>query len=146
MPGRIQFGPWLRKISALYGARTPQFVPRVESLPVTTQGANIPLAQAPFAAQASAQADSTERAVPHHAFVLASPVLDKVQRVIKLIRPAVQADGGDIELLGLTNEGDVHIRLHGACVGCPSSSITLQVGIERNLRAHIPEVRRVVAS
>jgi Fe-S cluster biogenesis protein NfuA len=103
---------------------------------VSTQGTDIPLQQA--------QSVMT-RSQASVAFVESSPVLEKVQRVIKLIRPAVQADGGDIELLGLTTEGDVHIRLHGACVGCPSSSITLQVGIERNLRAHIPEVKRVVA-
>jgi Fe-S cluster biogenesis protein NfuA len=83
---------------------------------------------------------------PAPTFLEAGSTLEKVERVIKLIRPAVQADGGDLELLGMTQEGDVHIRLHGACVGCPSSSVTLQVGIERNLRAHIPEVKRVVAS
>jgi Fe-S cluster biogenesis protein NfuA len=72
-------------------------------------------------------------------------VFDRVARVIKLIRPAVQADGGDVELVDVTNEGVVQIRLHGACVGCPSSMITLQVGIERNLKAHIPEVTKVQA-
>jgi Fe-S cluster biogenesis protein NfuA len=116
---------------------------------VTTNSTNIPLAQAPSAPADTQRASSSTLAAPSHsltAFVSASPVLEKVERVIKLIRPAVQADGGDIELLGLTPDGDVHIRLHGACVGCPSSSITLQVGIERNLRAHIPEVRRVVAN
>ncbi|MBS0197638.1 MAG: NifU family protein [Planctomycetes bacterium] len=68
---------------------------------------------------------------------------DRVERVLSLIRPAVQADGGDVELVGVTPEGTVQIRLHGACVGCPSSAVTLQVGIERNLKAHIPEVKRV---
>jgi Fe-S cluster biogenesis protein NfuA len=72
-------------------------------------------------------------------------VFDRVARVIKLIRPAVQADGGDVELVDVTSEGVVQIRLHGACVGCPSSMITLQVGIERNLKAHIPEVTKVQA-
>jgi Fe-S cluster biogenesis protein NfuA len=70
---------------------------------------------------------------------------DRVAKVLNLIRPAVQADGGDVELVGVTPAGVVRIRLHGACVGCPSSRITLQVGIERNLRAHIPEVRSVEA-
>lgn len=70
-------------------------------------------------------------------------VHDKVERVLNLIRPAVQSDGGDLELVEITPEGIVRIRLHGACVGCPSSSMTLQVGIERNLRAHVPEVRGV---
>jgi Fe-S cluster biogenesis protein NfuA len=68
-----------------------------------------------------------------------------VSKVLNLIRPAVQSDGGDLELVEVTADGVVRIRLHGACVGCPSSSITLQVGIERNLKAHIPEVRAVEA-
>ncbi len=70
---------------------------------------------------------------------------DKVAKVINLIRPAVQSDGGDLELVGVTTEGIVQIRLHGACVGCPSSTMTLQVGIERNLKAHVPEVKGVEA-
>lgn len=65
--------------------------------------------------------------------------------VIDLIRPAVQADGGDVELVEITPDNLVRIRLHGACVGCPSSSVTLQVGIERNLREHVPEIRGVEA-
>jgi Fe-S cluster biogenesis protein NfuA len=70
---------------------------------------------------------------------------DKVVKVLNLIRPAVQSDGGDLELVDITPEGVVQIRLHGACVGCPSSTMTLQVGIERNLKAHVPEVRSVQA-
>jgi Fe-S cluster biogenesis protein NfuA len=72
-------------------------------------------------------------------------VKDQVVRVLNLIRPAVQSDGGDLELVDITPEGVVQIRLHGACVGCPSSTMTLQVGIERNLKAHVPEVRSVQA-
>jgi Fe-S cluster biogenesis protein NfuA len=67
----------------------------------------------------------------------------RVQNVIDLIRPAVQADGGDIELVEVA-DGIVKIRFHGACNGCPSSNLTLQMGIERNLRDRIPEVRQVV--
>jgi Fe-S cluster biogenesis protein NfuA len=67
----------------------------------------------------------------------------KVQEVIDLIRPAVQADGGDIELVDVTGEGVVRIRFHGACHGCPSSTMTLQMGIERNLRQQVPEVTSV---
>lgn len=70
---------------------------------------------------------------------------EKVAKIIAMIRPAVQSDGGDIELVDLTPEGVVKIRLHGACVGCPSSAITLQMGVERNLKAHVPEVRSVEA-
>ncbi len=69
----------------------------------------------------------------------------RVEQVINLIRPAVQSDGGDLEYVEVTPEGVVRIRLHGACVGCPSSNITLQMGIERNLRAHIPEITGVEA-
>ena len=69
----------------------------------------------------------------------------RVEKVISLIRPAVQSDGGDIELVAIAPDGVVEVRLHGACVGCPSSRITLQMGIERNLRAHVPEVVGVQA-
>lgn len=69
---------------------------------------------------------------------------EKVQNVIDLIRPAVQADGGDIELVDVTGEGVVQIRFHGACHGCPSSHMTLQMGIERSLREQIPEVTQVI--
>jgi Fe-S cluster biogenesis protein NfuA len=69
---------------------------------------------------------------------------DRVEHVINMIRPAVQADGGDIELVDVTSEGVVQIRFHGACIGCPSASMTLQMGIERNLREKIPEVTDVI--
>ncbi len=70
---------------------------------------------------------------------------ERVARVINLIRPAVQSDGGDVELIDVTPDGMVRIRLHGACVGCPSSAVTLQTGIERNLKEHVPEVKGIVA-
>lgn len=69
-----------------------------------------------------------------------STLFNRVQAVIDRIRPAVQSDGGDLELVEVTAKGIVRIRLHGACIGCPSSSITLQMGVERNLREKIPEV------
>ena len=69
----------------------------------------------------------------------------RAEKVIELMRPAIQADGGDIEFVDLSPEGVVRIRLHGACVGCPSSDITLQTGVERNLRAHVPGVTGVEA-
>ena len=72
-------------------------------------------------------------------------VRDRVQGVINLIRPAVQADGGDIELVDVVEDGVVQVRFHGACHGCPSSNLTLHHGIERNLREKVPEVTRVVA-
>jgi Fe-S cluster biogenesis protein NfuA len=74
----------------------------------------------------------------------ATPLRERVQSVINLIRPAVQADGGDIELVDVTPQGVVQIRFHGACNGCPSSTMTLHMGIERNLRERVPEVTQVV--
>ena len=71
-------------------------------------------------------------------------VKERVQGVINLIRPAVQADGGDIELVDVDAAGVVQIRFHGACHGCPSSNLTLQMGIERNLREKVPEVTQVI--
>ncbi len=70
-------------------------------------------------------------------------VRERVERVLELIRPAIQSDGGDIELVEITGAGVVRIRLHGACVGCPSSAMTLRIGIEKNLRDNIPEVTGV---
>jgi Fe-S cluster biogenesis protein NfuA len=67
----------------------------------------------------------------------------RVEQIIDRIRPAVQSDGGDLELVDLTDQGVVRIRLHGACVGCPSSSMTLHMGIERNVREMVPEVTAV---
>jgi Fe-S cluster biogenesis protein NfuA len=71
-------------------------------------------------------------------------VRQRVEEVINLIRPAVQADGGDIELVDVSDAGVVQIRFHGACHGCPSSGMTLQMGIERNLRDRVPEVTSII--
>ncbi|MBL0920992.1 MAG: NifU family protein [Phycisphaerales bacterium] len=70
-------------------------------------------------------------------------VRDKVLRVLELIRPAIQSDGGDIELVDITPSGVVRIRFQGACIGCPSSAMTLKMGIEKNLRDNIPEITGV---
>ncbi|MFZ4576164.1 MAG: NifU family protein, partial [Phycisphaerales bacterium] len=75
-----------------------------------------------------------------------SPTLrDRVTRILNLIRPALQSDGGDLELVDVTPQGVVRIRFLGACDGCPSSAMTLRVGIERNLKNHLPEVSGVEA-
>lgn len=68
----------------------------------------------------------------------------KVRRALDRIRPAVQMDGGDVELVGIS-DGVVTVRLFGACDGCPMSPVTLRSGIERILREDIPEIREVVA-
>ena len=69
----------------------------------------------------------------------------KVVEVLELNRPGIQQDGGDIELVQVTSDGEVHIRFLGACIGCPSSQITLRDGIARNLRERVPGVREVLA-
>jgi Fe-S cluster biogenesis protein NfuA len=71
-------------------------------------------------------------------------LFDQVEEVVNLIRPAIQSDGGDVELVDVTEEGVVHIRFHGACVGCPSANMTLQMGLERNIKSRIPQVKSVV--
>jgi len=71
------------------------------------------------------------------------PLRERVQQVIDRIRPAVQADGGDIELVDVIGD-TVKIRFHGACHGCPSSTMTLQHGIQRTLQDKIPEVKQVI--
>ena len=74
-----------------------------------------------------------------------SDLRERVAAVINLIRPAVQADGGDLEVVEVTDDGVVRVRFHGACVGCPSSTLTLQSGIERSLKERIPEIQSVEA-
>jgi len=69
---------------------------------------------------------------------------EKVEAALARIRPALQADGGDVELLDV-KEGIVSLRLTGACGGCPMSTITLRNGIERILKHEVPEVKSVVA-
>ena len=68
----------------------------------------------------------------------------KVQEVLNLIRPALQADGGDVELVDVTADGIVSVKLTGACGSCPMSTMTLKMGIERTLREKLPEVKEVV--
>ena len=69
---------------------------------------------------------------------------EKVEEVLKEIRPALQADGGDIELADVDEQtGVVKVKLLGACAGCPMAQMTLQMGIERVLKSKIPEVTKV---
>jgi Fe-S cluster biogenesis protein NfuA len=69
---------------------------------------------------------------------------EKVEEALNKIRPALQRDGGDVELIDV--EGDVvKIRLTGACGGCPMSQMTLKMGIERILKKEVPEIKEVVA-
>ncbi len=66
-------------------------------------------------------------------------MLEKVQNALNKIRPQLQADGGDVQLVGIDN-GVVKVKLQGACAGCPMSTMTLKQGIERVLKKEIPEI------
>ena len=67
---------------------------------------------------------------------------EKVEAVINEIRPLLQGDGGDIELVGI--EGNVvKVRLRGACAGCPGAQMTLKMAVERRMKAKVPEIERV---
>ncbi|MDR0350386.1 MAG: NifU family protein [Coriobacteriales bacterium] len=68
----------------------------------------------------------------------------KVSEVLELIRPALQADGGDVQLVGVDAQGVVTVELQGACKGCPMSQLTLANSVERVLKDSIPEVSKVV--
>jgi Fe-S cluster biogenesis protein NfuA len=68
----------------------------------------------------------------------------KVELALAKIRPALQADGGDVELVGVEG-GVVKLKLKGSCAGCPMSTMTLKQGIERMLKQQVPEVKEVVA-
>lgn len=70
---------------------------------------------------------------------------EKVQKIINEIRPNLQADGGDVELVDVSEDGIVSVRLVGACAGCPMSQMTLKGGIEKYLKKMIPEVKSVVS-
>ena len=71
---------------------------------------------------------------------------DRVSEIIEGIRPYIQGDGGDIELVSAEVEsGKVSVRLQGACRACPMSQITLKMGVERTLKEHVPEVTEVVS-
>jgi len=66
----------------------------------------------------------------------------RTREVIESFRPYIQADGGDIEFVGVEN-GIAQVRLQGACVGCPHAAMTLQMGVERHLRERVPEIKGV---
>jgi len=72
----------------------------------------------------------------------ADPMKEKVQAVLDKVRPALMADGGDVELVDVT-DGVVKVRLRGACAGCPMSQMTLKAGIERAVREALPEIKSV---
>jgi len=75
---------------------------------------------------------------------LKETIEDRVQKAIQELRPNLQADGGDIELLGV-EKGVVKVKLKGACAGCPMSTMTIQWGVEKFLKKRIPEIVKVEA-
>ncbi|MGD0785803.1 MAG: NifU family protein [Sedimentisphaerales bacterium] len=70
---------------------------------------------------------------------------DKVIEVIDGIRPMLQNDGGDIELVEVTADNSVKVRLQGACRGCPGAAMTLKMGVERMLKQRVPEVKELIS-
>ncbi|MFO7264982.1 MAG: NifU family protein [Limnochordales bacterium] len=70
---------------------------------------------------------------------------ERVEAALERIRPAVQMDGGDVQLVDVSEDGVVTVQLMGACGGCPMSMLTLKAGIERIIKAQVPEVTEIVA-
>ena len=70
-------------------------------------------------------------------------IKDKVEDALNKVRPSLQADGGDVELVDVDEQGVVKVKLKGACAGCPMSQMTLKMGIEKILKQNVPEVDHV---
>lgn len=70
---------------------------------------------------------------------------EKVKTALNGIKPRLQADGGDVELVDVSEDGIVKVKLVGACGSCPMAQMTLKMGIERHLKENVPEVKEVVA-
>ncbi len=71
---------------------------------------------------------------------------EQVEKALDKIRPAIKADGGDVELVEICDDMVVKVRLTGACSGCPMAALTLKQGVERVLKAELPEIKEVVAA
>lgn len=76
---------------------------------------------------------------------MADILKEKVEKALDSIRPYLKADGGDVELVKITPEGIVEVKLTGACIDCPMSQMTLRAGVERALIREVPGIRRVEA-
>jgi Fe-S cluster biogenesis protein NfuA len=72
-------------------------------------------------------------------------VEERVQRALSLTRPYLQLDGGDVELIRITDDAIVEVRFHGTCVICPMSRMTLRAGLERAVLQMAPEIKRIEA-
>ena len=80
---------------------------------------------------------------PHSSAQVADDLRDRIESTLDTIRPALQIDGGDVEYVGVDENGVLQLRLVGACGACPISSMTVKHGIERRILAMVPEVREV---
>lgn len=74
-----------------------------------------------------------------------SDLKQRVEEALNEVRPVLQADGGGVELVDVSEDGKVSLKLTGACGGCPMSQMTLKMGIERTLKQRVPEVKEVVS-
>ncbi len=72
-------------------------------------------------------------------------IREKVEKALEKVRPMLMADGGNIELVDVSDDGVVKLKLTGACGSCPMSSMTLKMGVERVLKEEVPEVKQVIA-
>jgi Fe-S cluster biogenesis protein NfuA len=72
-------------------------------------------------------------------------LIERIKDAIEKIRPYLNADGGDVELIDVTKDMIVHVKLTGACDGCPYSFMTLKAGIEEAIRKEVPAIRKVIA-
>jgi len=70
---------------------------------------------------------------------------EQVQKALDLVRPGLQADGGDVELVDVSADGLVKVKLTGACHGCPMSQMTLKMGIEKILKKQVPGIKEIIS-
>jgi len=75
---------------------------------------------------------------------MSDQIYDKIENIIDTIRPALIADGGNVELIEI-EEGIVKVKLQGACGNCPMAQMTLKMGIEREIKRHVPEIKEVIS-
>ncbi|MDY0218625.1 MAG: NifU family protein [Candidatus Cloacimonas acidaminovorans] len=70
---------------------------------------------------------------------------EKIESILAKVRPSIQADGGDVELINIREDNVIEVRLKGTCNGCPMATLTLKAGIERLIKEEVPEVKEVIA-
>jgi Fe-S cluster biogenesis protein NfuA len=70
---------------------------------------------------------------------------EKIESILAKVRPSIQADGGDVELINIREDNVIEVRLKGTCNGCPMATLTLKAGIERLIKEELPEVKEVIA-